>query len=172
MKPRRIFLHHSASTWGSAVAIDEWHRKPKKEGGPGFRKIGYHWVILNGLTCPGQVEPWTWLDGVTDPGRPIDDKDDLEVWEQGAGVAGYNLDSLHVCMIGLNFYTDKQILSARDLIAFFCKRYNLHPQGHVFGHKEVCKAKPMCPNIDMDLFRDFLLDRISLKHLREGGQNE
>jgi len=161
MKPKRIFLHHSASTFGTVLDINEWHLKR------GFNKIGYHFVILNGIICPRQIEPWPFLNGIVQPGRPIDDNDDLEIWEMGAGVRGYNLDSLHICMIGNSKYTDEQLLAAKTLIAYFCNRYDIYPNGGVFGHKEIDEGKPLCPSLDMNFFREFLVDLCSLKRLKE-----
>ena len=42
-KINKIILHCSDSAWGSAAAIDRWHVER------GMRRIGYHYVILNGV---------------------------------------------------------------------------------------------------------------------------
>lgn len=45
---KRIVIHCSATPPSldiGAKEIDEWHRKPKKEGGQGFTRIGYNYVI-------------------------------------------------------------------------------------------------------------------------------
>ena len=67
--------HCSATKEGEhydANAIDKWHKAR------GFRKIGYHVVIL--------------LDGSVEFGR--------EIWEIGAHAKGYNRNSIGICYIG------------------------------------------------------------------------
>lgn len=67
--------HCSATKAGEPFTtedIDRWHRKR------GFRKIGYHMVVL--------------LDGNVEYGR--------DIWEAGAHAAGYNHNSIGICYIG------------------------------------------------------------------------
>lgn len=74
-KIKYIVLHCSATKEGQPVSvrdIDRWHRQR------GFRKIGYHYVIL--------------LDGTIRKGRDIS--------EIGAHVAGSNANSIGICYIG------------------------------------------------------------------------
>ncbi len=70
-----IVLHCSATREGQNVTveqIDKWHRAR------GFRKIGYHYVILPG----GEIRK----------GRELD--------EIGAHVAGNNANSIGICYVG------------------------------------------------------------------------
>lgn len=70
-----IVLHCSATPEGRNVSVQEierWHRQR------GFRKIGYHFVIL--------------LDGTIRKGRDIS--------EIGAHVAGSNANSIGICYVG------------------------------------------------------------------------
>ena len=97
-----VWLHCSASDWGNAVAIDEWHRKRN------FRMIGYHRVFLNGKMAHGQpyVER---LDGIVETGRPYG--------VTGAHTLGHNKD-IGWCLIGNSGkFTTKQIVSVVHEIA-------------------------------------------------------
>lgn len=70
-----IVLHCSATEEGVPYGIEEidrWHRQR------GFRKIGYHYVVLpDGTVCKGRA-----------------------LSEIGAHVAGSNADSIGICYIG------------------------------------------------------------------------
>lgn len=74
-KINTIYVHCSATPEGkpfNAKAIDEMHRAR------GFKKIGYHYVVL--------------LDGTVEKGRSEE--------EIGAHVQGHNANSIGVCYIG------------------------------------------------------------------------
>lgn len=74
-KINHIVLHCSATKEGQHVNvqdIDRWHRQR------GFRKIGYHYVIL--------------LDGTIAKGR--------DIAEVGAHVEGNNSNSIGICYVG------------------------------------------------------------------------
>jgi len=79
-----IVIHQSDSAFGTATLIDQWHKAR------GFRMIGYHRVILNGM-----VRAWQWrpeCDGMIQEGRPYE--------MVGAHVAGHNRHSIGICLIG------------------------------------------------------------------------
>ena len=78
-----IVVHCSDSDFGSAALVDEWHR------GYGWKCIGYHYVILNGVRSAGG-EYLQWVDGVIEKGRPES--------EIGAHVKGHNGTSLGICL--------------------------------------------------------------------------
>lgn len=74
-KINHIVIHASATKEGeffNAADIEKWHKKR------GFKKIGYHYVVL--------------LDGTVEKGRPDD--------SIGAHVKDFNKNSIGVCYIG------------------------------------------------------------------------
>ncbi len=104
-KEGKIFYAHN---------IDEWHKER------GFRKIGYHIVIL--------------LNGKARFGR--------DIWEKGAHAKGYNKNSIGICYIGgldlkgkpKDTRTDKQIATMKDLKAYLDYIY---PGIKHVGHRDL-----------------------------------
>jgi len=76
MREVHLAVWHCSATregqWFYAQDIDKWHRSR------GFKKIGYHIVIL--------------LNGKVQYGR--------DIWEVGAHAKGYNDESIGICYIG------------------------------------------------------------------------
>jgi N-acetylmuramoyl-L-alanine amidase len=101
--------------------IREWHINEN-----GWSDVGYHFVIRR--------------DGEIEKGRP-----DHVI---GAGVKGYNRDSIHICMIGgkpdANF-TFKQYQTLIQLREAIDTDYG-NPMW--LGHRDVDKGKT-CPNFDV-----------------------
>ena len=77
----------------------------------GWNGIGYHKVIRR--------------DGFIEEGRP-------EFWV-GAHVYGYNKNSLGICMIGRNEFTQKQFYSLKKTLKMWKKKY---PKAKILGHRD------------------------------------
>lgn len=152
---KKIVIHCSDSTWGSALAIDKWHKER------GWRGIGYLGVVGNGRPLPHMVHPWTFADGHFEWGRPLDDDTILEVPEIEAHAYGWNHKSVGICLIGKPQgprdrcqFTPSQILTARSAIDNLIMHFGLS-YDDVVGHYELDPAKT-CPGMDMALFRGWL----------------
>lgn len=133
-KINKIIIHCSASEWGNAKIIDKWHKDR------GFRKIGYHYIILNGYEEYKSKYDKS-KDGIIQLGRSEN--------EIGAHTYGHNKDSLGICVIGLKKFTEKQFLcSLPDLLYRLVKEHNL-TLSDIYPHKFFTKHKT-CPNFDLD----------------------
>lgn len=128
-----IVIHSSATPEGKDYTIEqikEWHLAR------GWKDVGYHVVIYR--------------DGSVHQGRN-DDK-------IGAGVAGHNRHSIHICYIGgveskkvngvfiaKDTRTNQQKEALRDL----CDHYkNLYPKSIIVGHRDFKNANTLCPSFD------------------------
>jgi len=147
-----IIIHCSDSLWGCAREIRQWHLKR------GWSDIGYHFVILNGkptfshsknqLIVPA-------LDGAIECGRYLDDDIYIAGREQGAHALGYNRDSIGLCLIGVDDFTEKEMASLHRLTSDLMMLYQI-PVNKVKGHCETKSGREQgktCPNIDMDSVR-------------------
>jgi N-acetyl-anhydromuramyl-L-alanine amidase AmpD len=123
---KRIFIHCSDSEWGNAVTIDEWHEDR------GFDKIGYHYVILNDKPHYGFEDEI--LDGQISVGR--------KPGRAGAHVQGFNFNSLGICLIGIDNFTEKQMNTLGKLLQYLCNKHDL-TYDDVYGHRDV----------DMEIFK-------------------
>jgi N-acetylmuramoyl-L-alanine amidase len=85
--------------------------------------IGYHAVIRRS--------------GLVEMGRP-------EYWS-GAHVKGHNHESLGVCLIGRDQYTNNQLESLRQLLRDWKSKY---PSAEILGHRDLDSGKT-CPNFDV-----------------------
>ena len=92
--------------------------------GFGWDGIGYHAVIIK--------------DGTIEQGRP-------HFWT-GAHVYGHNTESLGVCLIGRDDFTDKQMASLKQLLRDWKARY---PQAQICGHCDFPETHKTCPNFDV-----------------------
>jgi len=118
-----IVIHCSDSPQGrgdDAATIHRWHREKQWSG------IGYHYVITE--------------DGTVQNGRP-------EYW-MGAHVKGHNKDTLGICLIGVDYFTDDQFAALRPLLAKLKIR---HPEVEVVGHSTLDPGRG-CPNFDVQSF--------------------
>lgn len=140
IKVEKIIIHCSASIFGDRDLIDEWHKER------GWNGIGYHFVILNGYSKSfSQFKE-------NDNGRVELGRDS---GIQGAHCLGQNKISLGVCLIGDKLFTERQLLvSLPRLLCVLMEKYFLAVDD-IYGHGEFNKDKS-CPNIDMDIYRDFL----------------
>ena len=91
----------------------------------GWNGIGYHKVIKR--------------DGKIENGRP-------EFWI-GAHVYGKNDQSLGVCLIGRDKFSNDQFISLYQLMR---KWKNLFPNAKIIGHKDLIKTNKTCPNFDVE----------------------
>lgn len=127
-KITEIIIHCTATPEGRPVSvadIDRWHRAR------GFKKIGYHYVIL--------------LDGSTLQGRPIE--------EIGAHCTGHNTNSIGICYVGgltpdgrtpKDTRTPAQTAALRSLLAQLKTRF---PNATIHGHNEF--AAKACPSFNV-----------------------
>lgn len=139
MKPG-IVIHCSASSFGSSILIDNWHRAR------GWSNVGYHFVI-----CNGQVENNTYIDcmdGSIERGRDID--------KSGAHAKGCN-SYVGICLIGVDEFTEKQFLSLATLVKELVEKYNI-PLDKIIGHYQV--SSKSCPNFDVPWFINKYLKEI------------
>jgi len=137
-----IILHCSDSEWGDAKVIDAWHKAR------GWKKIGYHYVVLNGYRTYHQYIHQKRAEvGVVEKGRK-----DSEI---GAHVKGMNKHSIGVCMIGIKYFPFMELHMTFKLLAHLLIEYKL-PINRLLGHYETPTGKAQgktCPNIDMKYVR-------------------
>ena len=151
-KIENIIVHCSDSLWGCSREIRSWHLAK------GWKDIGYHFVILNGLPTfrhSKNLHPFLALDGAIECGRYLDDDTFISDLEIGSHALGYNEKSIGVCLIGIKSFTPNQLLSLQKLCKGLILAYSL-PTSAVIGHYETQSGKEQgktCPNIDMALFR-------------------
>lgn len=137
-----ITIHCSDSAFGDAKLIDSWHKER------GWKKIGYHFVVLNGRRSKNSFQQRD--DGMVEYGRAIN--------EIGAHVAGHNRGNLGVCLIGVRGFSPRQIAAAIKLVRGLMATLDI-PVEHVLGHYEYDAGKT-CPNMDMDWFRRLLTGEV------------
>ena len=135
---RGIILHCSASSWGTVLDIDSWHRQR------GFSMIGYHFVILNGSLSP--IKHLNMLDGSIERGRGLESRN-------AAHALGFNRTHIGICSISNGEYTIKQMKALFDLVVELMELYNIEVED-VLGHNEV--SPKSCPCFDVEMLRDAL----------------
>ena len=140
-----IVVHCSDSEWGSAAEIRRWHLER------GWRDIGYHFVILNGVIRPDYYVDT--LDGNIEVGRQLDGDPFIDENEVGAHTLGYNENSVGICLIGVNGFSAPQIGALLKLLLHLSKLHKVENQA-VLGHYETENAGgKTCPNINMSHIR-------------------
>lgn len=131
-----LVFHCSASSFGSATLIKDWHVK-----GNGWSDIGYTAVI-----CNGQVENNTFMpfmNGAIEWGRDID--------RSGAHTRGFNQYEA-VCFIGNSGeFTLEQLEAGRTIIKHFVDELGLDPQ-KIYAHSDLDKKKPNCCGLDIEKY--------------------
>ena len=152
---RFIFIHHSASDWGTALEIDRWHRENR-----GWKMIGYSFVVLNGYPTAEDFQHGRYsavLDGSIECGRPLDLDSEIEEDEVGAHVYGLNRNSIGICAVHKTLpYSIRQIFGLITITREVMRILNV-PVYNVLGHCEVDPHKPLCPGLDMWWFRNMLI---------------
>lgn len=134
-KVRRIIVHCSASPNGRADTIrdiDRWHKERgflrplvfRDKYRPELTSCGYHCVIE--------------IDGTIAHGRHTD--------EAGAHAAGYNHDSIGVCLVGTDAFSPAQI-DALDL--YIQSVLAMYPTATVCGHRDLPDVRKSCPGFDV-----------------------
>ena len=166
MNFKGIFIHCSATEYGSALLFDSWHKAR------GWREIGYHFIISNGLYSGFQKERWPFSDGHIEAGRKLDDDSSFEPDEIGAHVYGFNTGYIGVCIIGNRRFTSAQYKTSKNLVLYLVDKFGLLIE-NVFGHYEAGKLNEKyathktCPNIPMDQYRSYLEGRIDEDRLHK-----
>ena len=129
-KIKEAIIHCADFPWGNVQQIDGWHRQR------GFSQIGYHFVILNGwigLHCKLRS-----LDGAIQTGRPLE--------LVGAHTKGHNRNSIDICLIGRDTFTNQQFQSLRELLHELEKKF---PGLKMTPHRKYNKRKT-CPNFTLE----------------------
>lgn len=148
-KLSNIIIHCSDSEFGSATEIRRWHLAN------GWKDIGYHFVIMNGLSVPdAKYQKKLYLpslDGSIEVGRRLDGDGMITDNEVGAHALGYNAKSIGICLIGVKTFTVKQYYSLAMLVFELQLKFNI-PMENVLGHYQVC-ANKTCPNFDVNKFK-------------------
>ena len=116
-----LVIHCSNTSDQRDIGASEIHQMHLNFGWDG---IGYHKIIKR--------------DGSIQNGRP-------EYWI-GAHVYGKNDQSLGVCLIGKNNFSNNQFLSLEKLLLEWRNKYN---NAEILGHRDVIKTKKTCPNFDV-----------------------
>lgn len=120
-----LVVHCADTPNGKDFTAEDIHRWHKDRGWDG---IGYHAVIR--------------VSGLIEYGRP-------EYWP-GAHVKGHNHESLGVCLIGRDEFTEGQWISLRGILTEWLEHY---PDAEVCGHTDLDPAKT-CPNFDVKRWWD------------------
>jgi len=118
-KMKKIIIHCSATPNGRPDTAEDIHRWHLERGWDG---IGYHKVIC--------------VSGEIQNGRP-------DYW-QGSHAMGYNKDSVGVCLIGTDEFSDAQWVSLKTLIN---ELYSKYPDAKIIGHNEI--SSKACPGFDV-----------------------
>ena len=126
----KIYVHCSATPNDRDIGFKEIDRMHKLRG---WKGCGYHKIIRR--------------DGSIENGRPEK--------EIGAHVEGHNLDSLGVCLIGLDQFTETQFSSLFSLLKQWMTQYHI-PKSNVFCHYESDLKGKTCPNLSADWIRSQL----------------
>lgn len=143
---KRIIVHCSASNWGDAEVIKDWHVNNN-----GWRDVGYHYIILNGNSKSSNSYEEE-KDGMIEGGRELSNDTFLDNDEKGAHAAGLNSDSIGVCLIGNEKFTRYQIKSLVLLCSFWKK---LIPDIEINGHYQFNNHKT-CPNFLIDELKQLI----------------
>ena len=136
-KINKIIIHCSASEFGNAQRIREWHLER------GWSDIGYHYVINNGKVFKDDKINQRVQDGFIEKGR-----DDSVV---GAHTQGQNSNSIGICLIGNKDFTKEQFNSLTTLLDSLLKMYNL-TKNDVYGHYNFCSNT--CSNFNVQEFME------------------
>lgn len=138
----QIVIHCSASANGvplgrsgrtAAQVIDVWHGQAQKDRSG---KVIREHMFLRSAAWRIRFNPHLWhigyhvvidVDGSIHTGRHID--------EQGAHVAGHNVDSIGICMVGTDRYTLAQWSSLRGEVTRQLQGH--HSIEHVCGHRDL-----------------------------------
>lgn len=119
-----IIIHHSATENGNAETFRRFHKETN-----GWDDIGYHFVVTN---ANGGT------DGEVQKGRAIE--------KQGAHAKDRNSNSIGICLVGNDKFTDRQKIATVWLVTVLCCKYNIEPSEKTIQiHHETCPG----PGLDM-----------------------
>lgn len=126
MNLKHIVIHCSDSPHkrgDSAGTIHQWHLEK------GFDGIGYHYVVDE--------------NGRKENGRPVF-LATKSFWV-GAHARRHNSQSIGICLIGKNSFTELQMQSLKKIVKNILKTW---PEAKVVGHCDLDSKKP-CPNFNV-----------------------
>jgi len=121
-----IIIHCSDSPQGrgdDVNTIRQWHLER------GWNDIGYHYVILE--------------DGTIQVGRDLN--------KSGAHAKGHNSNSIGICLIGKDTFTEKQFDSLSYLTKGLKYQFSIYSK-NIVGHYKV--SSKTCPNFDVDKYKE------------------
>jgi len=138
-----IVIHCSDSVFGNAAFLTRCHVLPEPQG-RGWSNIGYHFVLLNGLTYP-RIHAHE-LDGTLETGRPFNFDAYIQDEEIGAHATGFNYESIGVCLIGKDLFTKEQYSQLENLLI---RLIAVNPDCKIAGHYQVDNKGKSCPNFNV-----------------------
>jgi len=123
-----IVVHCSATKEGKDFGVEDFRKWHKRKG---WSDVGYHFVIR--------------LDGTIEDGRPIE--------KIGAGVRGYNSNSIHICYTGgvdenikpKDTRTEAQKEALRFKLMALKQQF---PHAEILGHRDFDGVRKACPSFD------------------------
>ena len=136
-----IIIHCSASSFGNAHRIRNWHLER------GWSDIGYHYVINNGKVFIADKIGEHIENGLIEEGRPLE--------KAGAHCKGHNSNSIGICLIGEDHFSDEQYTSLETLLLGLMEQFNIGIDD-IKGHKDFTSHKT-CPNFNIDKFKQLHL---------------
>jgi len=143
-----IMIHCTATPEGRSVSpadIVRWHTAPIKEGGRGWKQVGYTYLIA----IDGKLEQL-----VANNGNDI-----VDPWEITNGAMGYNAETLHIVYAGglsakkipgitglppKDTRTPEQLAAMEKLVKELLAK---HPKAILIGHNNV--ANKACPSFNV-----------------------
>lgn len=137
-----LVIHCTATAEGREVSAEEirrWHTAPPREGGRGWKQVGY----TDMLHLDGRWE------------RLVHNNEDsvVDPWEITNGARGHNSHSRHIVYVGgvardgkahMDTRTPEQVRALEDYVRDFHKRF---PDVRIVGHNEL--AAKACPSFDV-----------------------
>lgn len=143
MKDRKettcVIIHYSATIGGNVKAFRRCHKEEK-----GYEDIGYHFVITNGSGGP---------DGEIQKGRILE--------KEGAHAKSRNSNSVGICLVGTNEFTQKQKDSLVSLLVDLCRIYKIKPTEETIQRHHENYPGPGCPGPGLDLLE--IIERVKKK---------
>ncbi len=141
--PDLIVVHCSANRADTRLTPEQiaaYHTRPRSEGGEGWRRPGYHFIVSRKGRTFCALSPWR-----GEAGGPLVNR--------ANGARGYNHRAIHVCYIGgldgqgrpADTRTPEQREELRALVERLRRAY---PKARVVGHRELNPRKA-CPCFEM-----------------------
>jgi len=156
MRPvNHIVIHCSDSPNGRDDRADDirrWHTDPPPAG-RGWHRPGYHFVVC--------------VDGIIEQLVHVNSDQYIEPSEIANGVRGYNSNSVHICMIGTDKFTQAQWDALHTLLADCARSW---PDAALVGHRDL-DAHKTCPNIDVTHYTENPAAEIAAHLLEVKGVN-